>query len=137
MEPWKLWLEMALESEAAARACDEAGHLRPAISRYYYAAYQAVTAVLRYRKQIPPPKREAWSHEETPQMLREHLKPVVPSRDTRNDLAHRLAMLYKARVTADYVSQEPMTTLALNEARRDAGHIIKSMRYIILPKEPS
>ena len=74
MEPWQLWQDMARESEQAARLAEDGGCPRSAASRYYYAAYQAVTALLLYRGLTPPEGREAWSHEDTPLSCRDQLR---------------------------------------------------------------
>lgn len=78
MTPWQSWREMAQESEKAARLAEADGCLRSAASRYYYAAYQAATALLLYRGLTPPAEREAWSHENTPQLMWEQMEPHHP-----------------------------------------------------------
>lgn len=104
MEPWRQWQIMAQESEKAARAAEAEGCLRSAASRYYYAAYQAATALLVYRGLTPPQDRQAWPHDLTPDLVVEQLEPLLRSRDRRNDMARRLRELYKRRVVADYVA---------------------------------
>lgn len=59
MDAWQLWQEMARVSKEAAQLAETGGCLRPAASRYYYAAYQAVTALLLYQGLKPPEGREA------------------------------------------------------------------------------
>ena len=139
-EVWRSWLEMADESMWAAATAEDVGCRRPAISRYYYAAYQAVSAVLLYRN-IPRPtidrvEREAWSHDLTPDLVRDHFVPVCRSRDRRNDLAHRLGTLYKMRLIADYVSSAALTESNLADARRSAG-ILVHFATTVLPKGTS
>lgn len=70
MEAWQAWLEMARESQEAAQQAEANGHFRSAASRYYYAAYQAVTALLLYRRVPTPEDRQAWSHDQTPDLIR-------------------------------------------------------------------
>src|SRR5438094_876784 len=124
MEPWERWMAMARESLAAAQAAESGQFWRPCISRYYYAAYQAATAVLLYRKQRPPEGREGWSHEATPELLQEHLKPVIIDRGRRNDLAARLGRLYKLRIEADYLPSKRLPRDNVDSARRDAGYLV-------------
>ena len=54
MEDWELWREMAQESEKGPWAAEKEVCLRTSASRYYYTAYQAVTALLLYRRVTPP-----------------------------------------------------------------------------------
>ncbi len=131
---WRLWQRMALNSQGAAELLWSAGHLRPCASRVYYAAYQAITAVLLYRGMIPPAGREAWSHEDTPRMIEEHWTPLISSLDRRRDLARRLADLYKLRVTADYVGNTPITLPAVQKAMRD-GSFLVHVASDLLPRE--
>lgn len=54
MDAWEQWLAMTREASETAQLAEAAGHLRSAGSRYYYAAYQAVTAMLHYRGAAGP-----------------------------------------------------------------------------------
>ncbi len=80
MAEWKPWLDMAhgsLKSGVELQQTDA----RSAISRFYYAVYQAGTAVLLYRRLTPPPPREAWSHADTPPLLMESLRSLLAPED--------------------------------------------------------
>ena len=125
MDAWQLWQEMARVSEEAARLAEAGGCLRPAASRYYYAAYQAVTALLLYRGLKPPAEREAWNHVDTPQLLQDQLRPSIRSRDKRNDLAQRLVDLYRLRIVADYEGTEFIGASRVQRAGRDARYILQ------------
>jgi uncharacterized protein (UPF0332 family) len=132
VEPWQQWFAMAQESAQAAQIAEDAGLYRSTVSRYYYAAYQAVTAVLLYLGTQPPVEREAWSHEATPEMLRDHLPRVVPSRDTRKDLARRLAELYRGRVMADYTGDATsLVSTKVDTYRKSAKYILDTMEGIL------
>jgi uncharacterized protein (UPF0332 family) len=124
-EAWEQWQRMAVESQMAAHLLAGAGHLRPSASRYYYAAYQAATALLLYGKVIPPEQREAWSHEATPQLLKSQLSRVVRSRDVRNSMGERLSALYHPRVTCVYQAGQKIDRDDLERARKDAGYVMK------------
>ena len=52
----------------------------------------------------PPIGREAWSHEDTPRMVRLHLISSIKSRKNRDTILSDLSFLYKLRVQSDYVS---------------------------------
>lgn len=133
METWQRWQEMARESERADRLAEAEDCFRSAASRYYYAAYQAATALLIYRGLIPPADREAWSHEGTPNVVADDLGKIVPSRDKRQNLATRLKRLYDLRLIADYKASRRATASAVQKAGRDARHIL-SVAQDVLPE---
>lgn len=126
MDAWQSWQEMARESEEAARMAEAGGCLRSSASRYYYAAYQSVTALLLYRGLTPPLGRQAWSHEETPSLLQDHLRTLIRSRDRRNDLADRLTALYWLRLNADDRGVRPVVSAQVVRAGRDARFILRA-----------
>ncbi len=128
------WWKMSQESARAELAAEAAGCRRSSVSRYYYAAYQAATAVLLHFGLIPPAGREGWSHAETPEMIRAHFRQTIRSAAKRNDLAIRMGKLYKMRVAADYVGSHPISNETTDGVRRDAGIIIK-VAQSILPHE--
>lgn len=134
MEPWQLWLEMALDSMQAANTLADNKFWRSSASRRYYAAFQAVTALLLYSRLTPPPDREAWSHEDTPDILLDHLIPLVSSRDRRKDLANRLRELYKVRVVADYIGSVAFSEERVSSARKDAGYIVKFAEKLLVTR---
>lgn len=131
MDAWRLWQDMARESEEAARLAEAGGCLRPAASRYYYAAYQAVTALLLYRGLTPPLDREAWNHEDTPALLQDQLRTLIRSRDKRNDLAARLVDLYRVRIIANYQGRRVVSLSRLAGAGRDARYILRVMEGVL------
>jgi uncharacterized protein (UPF0332 family) len=124
MPDWRLWRDMARESIQAARTVHNV-YPRSAISRYNYAAFQAATAWLLYSKQQPPDMQGAWSHAETPELLREKLSPAIRSTDVKRDIQIRLRELYKLRCDADYVSEAHHWNRSVEKARKDASYISK------------
>jgi hypothetical protein len=125
MEAWRLWWKMACESEAAARQAEANGHLRSSASRYYYATYQAATALLLYRGMIPQVGREAWNHVDTPALLQDQLPLLIRSKFRRDDLAQRLVDLYRIRIVADYVGREIIGKSRIQRAGKDARYILQ------------
>lgn len=124
---------MAKESQEAAWYL-EAGHLRSSASRYYYAAFQSVTAVLLYLGLTPPENEEGWSHAATPDMIRDHWETLVRSRDERTLIAFRLGELYKLRILADYVGGSRIERTKLREAAKNARYIVK-LALSVMPEE--
>lgn len=134
MADYEKWLVMARQSFETADLSKNSGDMRSAASRYYYAAYQAVTELFLYRGLTPPAGREAWSHDETPDIMVNDLSPLIRARDTRNDLSVRLISLYDLRVIADYRASKTLDDEEAKEARKDAGFILSRIERI-LPKE--
>ena len=126
---------MAQESLQAAAVAETKGLFRSSVSRYYYAAYQAITALLLYRGITPPVvdgiQRGAWSHADTPELIRQQLGAVVRSRDKRSDLAKRLGVLYRMRLIADYSARTSITQENVDTVRRDAGYLVKAAERIL------
>lgn len=126
---WQEWQQMALASQKAAQI-SETTDPRSCISRYYYAAYQAVTAVLLYQGTIPPAGREAWSHDATPGLLVEKWVTLLKLNE-RQDLARRLKELYKLRVSADYAGNVVVDRAAVKDARKDCNFLIRTVNGIL------
>ena len=124
MDAWEQWREMAAESAEAARLAEAGGCLRSAASRYYYAAYQSVTALLLYRGLTPPLGREAWNHEDTPYLIQTQMSPLI-ERQRRKDMAFRLRELYRRRLTADYSGIVVISEDQVTRAGRDARYILR------------
>ena len=99
---------MAYDSTDAAEIADDANLWRAALNRRYYAAFQACTAMLHYRRLTPPIvdgiRREAWAHVDLGLVVREQLRPIVRQRQTRERIASAMVELYQWRVNADYVA---------------------------------
>ncbi len=130
MEAWERWWNMAQGSLKAAQELEVFGEHRSSVSRAYYAAYQAATALLLYAKQIPPAGREAWSHEATPEALN-NLPPKIVPLTIQEDLENRLSQLYEMRLAADYRSKENITPLGLRAAVRSAAFFVKTISTIV------
>jgi uncharacterized protein (UPF0332 family) len=125
MATWELWLELARESFETGWTCGQANRFRSAVARFYFAAYQAATAILLYRKQIPPVGREAWSHEITPDMLMQHLGEQVSRQEDRRRLSNHLRDLRDARIISDYVATQSVTAADGLQARESAEEILR------------
>lgn len=131
MDAWERWLAMAREASETAQMAEAAGHLRSAASRYYYAAYQAVTAMLHYRKVATPEGRQAWGHDQTPTLIQQQLEPLFKPINKRRDLQRRLERLYKTRIIADYVANIPLRAESLRSVRRDSNYILKVAEQVL------
>lgn len=134
MEAWEKWWRRALDSLDAANLLQAHGHSYSVVSRSYYAAYQAASAVLLYLKTTLPENREAWSHEETPELLRQRLRTLL-ERGQCNDLSDRLGILYKLRIDADYKMTAALTDTAVTEAIKSAAYFVRTMKTILPPAQ--
>ncbi len=132
MELWQQWFAMAIESNNAAENAQSAQHWRSSVSRYYYSAYQAVSAVLIYRGLTPPPEEEAWGHASTPDMLVEHFGTYIRSKDVRQRYANQLRELYAWRIKADYRGNEQLRA-SIGVVRKNANRLVE-MAEGILPE---
>ena len=135
MDAWERWWNMAQGSLKAAQELEVFGEHRSSVSRAYYAAYQAATALLLYARQIPPAGREAWSHEATPELVTE-LPGTILAASTAQAVRKRLSSLYDLRLIADYQSRKDVDELVLRPALRDAAFINK-IANTTLPKKQS
>ena len=135
MEAWEKWWNMAQGSLKAAHVLEVFGEQRSSVSRAYYAAYQAATALLLYGRQIPPVGREAWSHEATPELVT-RLPGTILVPPVAQDMRKRLSSLYDLRLVADYQGERDIDELALRSTLRDAAFIIK-IANVTLPKNQS
>jgi uncharacterized protein (UPF0332 family) len=137
---WTPWIHMALDSRDSANVALNSSSYRSAASRYYYAAFQAATALLHYCRQTPPivegVRREAWSHEVTPDLFEEQLKPFVSNHGRRQILRSKLRGLRKTRISADYISADRLEIKTVQRAKTDAGYIITAVRSILPELKP-
>ena len=136
MEAWEKWWRRAVDSLEAANLLQGHGHRHSAVSRGYYAAYQAATAaataVLLYQRLVAPTleDREAWSHQATPILLRTTQTPFW-SQNTWNSLSTRLMVLYTLRLRADYKMSAEMSEPTPANALKDAAFIVRSIGGIL------
>jgi len=128
---------MAQGSNEAGQMLQRLPHLwRRALACFYYAAYQASTAMLHHSGGVEPPvvdgiQRESWSHAVTPDMVRDNLRDLIGSRSLRLRLGSELAEMYKWRVIADYTAQGQIPSGAVEKSRRFAGLSVKCAQEVI------
>jgi uncharacterized protein (UPF0332 family) len=123
---WEAWLKMAKESLEAAEILFCSGQ-RSSVSRYYYAAYQAATALLHYYGQRPPEERDGWGHTGTPGMILDHVKDK-----TCHNVSNFLKNLYQYRLDADYNPNQKIDANNMSDARKMSAYIVKIAQQIML-----
>lgn len=131
MEAWRKWREIARESLVAAQILETEDRPRSSVSRAYYASYQAVTALLLYAKQKPPMEREAWSHETTPELLK-NLPGKMLVVTMQQNVSGRLKGLYNLRLIADYQGEKNVDTNEQRAAVRSASFVLKIVDSVLL-----
>jgi uncharacterized protein (UPF0332 family) len=122
---WEEWLKMAEDSQRAATGIESISQ-RFSVSRHYYAAYQAATALLHYHEQTPPAGRYSWNHQDTPDMVKQHLKD-----NSRYKLMENLKLLYKYRIYADYQAVEEISANDVMNVRKMSGFILKTTQEML------
>jgi hypothetical protein len=131
---WLDWLAAADDSLIAGRITEQAAS-RSAASRYYYASYQAATAILLYLGLTPPgvqadgEMRGAWNHALTPVLLESSVERVGANATARRELRRKIALLYKVRIKADYHPAERIERI--DEIRRSAEGVVKYAHRVI------
>jgi uncharacterized protein (UPF0332 family) len=100
-------------------------YARSCVSRAYYAAFSAVSFVLRehapfrWGRETPP-------HQDVPELIGRHLgSTFVP--DTLRELKTRLRRLRSDRIIADYRSRWTVDTESALRARRDAFFVCRAL----------
>ena len=131
MDAWERWWLMAQGSLIAAQTLADIQESRSSASRAYYAAYQAVTAILHYSRLTPPDGREAWSHADTPELLR-NLQNTVIKQGPRRDISLRLEQSYRLRLDADYIAAAEIVPSRLKVTLKDASFIVKIANDVLL-----
>ncbi len=129
MDAWKQWLGMARGSLIAAQSLAVQSEIRSSISRAYYAAYQAVTTLLLYARLPPPEGREGWSHEATPDLLK-NIPLKILNTQRQQSLIERLEILYDLRLSADYHGNAELDN-DVTTAVRSATFIVRIVADIL------
>ena len=136
MPDWKLWREMA---EGSLRSADclfeiepSSKFFRSAISRYYYASFQAATSFLLYSGLTPPDGDEGWSHMSTPRLLGENSAKILDNRLAKS-ISANLHDLYNLRLLADYRSEAlaERDENKVREAAKKAKFIIREIFSVL------
>ena len=121
---------MAQGSLVAAQVLETQAENRSSASRSYFAAYQAATTLLLYAKQKTPKGREAWSHEATPDLLK-NLPEKMLAVTMQQNLSARLKDLYDLRLVADYQGDKDIDDDELRAAVRSASFVLKIINGLL------
>ena len=118
------WQDLSDESRRAAQALHEGGMFRGSINRAYFAAYAAIAQHLEGKVTFPqgrsnPPHAG----------LTRYVQNVLPglSAGARRDIKHKVRVLYKARVSADYLPADSCDEKLAKHALREAAGIVAQL----------
>jgi uncharacterized protein (UPF0332 family) len=95
------WIEISLDSFHAAGVLFRTGRWRSCISRYYYAAFSAVSETLRKNGYLRA-GYETPPHREVTRLIDQHLSSFYPKQ--RRAMKAAIRRMYGARLIADYRS---------------------------------
>ena len=131
MLTWQGWLNKSQASIIAAQNSLKAGNLAAAVSRVYFAAFQAVTGALIKRGNQPNPATGNWGHSATqnqfPVLVRQ-----VHSKQRRLRQARRyFKRLYFYRAFADYGDDSTFTKNLTQQLVREAGQAVSLIQKLI------
>lgn len=116
---------MSMKSWKAAVALQKLRNHRSCVSRFYYAAFSAVTAEVRKVAHHFPNGFEHPPHPQMGKAIKRHL--VQFDRPERNELRDAMSRLYNARLDADYRHQADPGDADARNAMRDARYVMESL----------
>jgi len=131
MLTWQQWNAKSVASTIAARHSLAAGDLAAAVSRAYFAAFQAITGTLIKLGYQPNEETGNWGHQGT---QKQFLLLVRMSRSRRERLRRALQSfrrLYRARPIADYGDDSIITVDIAKSLIREAGQIVSLIQRMM------
>ncbi len=131
MLTWEQWMHKSKASIVAARNSLRAGDFAAAVSRAYFAAFQAVTGALITRGYQPNPATGNWGHLGTQNQFMVLIR-RVRSKQRRLRLAkENFKNLYLYRPRADYGDDSIFTPQKAQQLVRDAGQVVSLIQKLI------
>jgi hypothetical protein len=126
------WLDMAKQSEQAARLLEREKMFRSSVSRAYYAAQAAAHAIL-LRRGHTPPQEGNWANPGLGDVLGTSLRTVHPqirkeqARDYRMDVVRCWTM----RLDADYRAIRSIGDVESRAAIRSCGRLVRLAESVL------
>ncbi len=118
------WQEIGQDNFEAARELYINGRYRSSVSRFYYAAYAALTGEPLKTSFQPKSDREAPDHAHMPEWIKNYLTRFSPRQ--RADMAKLIRQLYEARIGADY----KLRTTDEKTARDSRRNAVALLQYL-------
>ena len=131
MLTWQQWLNKAQASITAGQNSLEAGDLAAAVSRAYFAAFQAVTGVLIKRGYQPNSETGNWGHKVTQNQFTVLIQQIRSKRRRLRREREHFKDLYFYRAFADYGDDSIITTQLTRQLIRESGQVVALMQRLI------
>ncbi|HIE28794.1 TPA: HEPN domain-containing protein [Candidatus Poribacteria bacterium] len=131
MLTWQQWMNKSQASMTAARNSLMAEDLAAAVSRAYFAAFQAVTGILIKRGDKPNPATGNWGHTGTQNQFTVLIRQIRSKQRRLRQARQHFRNLYLARPYADYGDDSIFTTNTVEQLVRQAGQVVSLMQRLI------
>lgn len=131
MLSWQQWFDKSTASISAARSSLAAGDFVAAVSRAYFAAFQAVTGALIKLRQQPNEITGSWGHSGAQNQFSILIRRSDRKRDRLTRARHSFRNLYRIRPIADYGDDSIITESMAEQLVREAGRIVNLMHRMI------
>ena len=128
---WQQWLNKAQDSITAEQNSLEAGDLTSAVSRAYFAAFQAVTGALIKRGYQPNSETGNWGHKVTQNQFTILIQQVRSKRRRLRREREHFKDLYFYRAFADYGDDSIITTKLARQLVRESGQVVTLVQRLI------
>jgi len=119
------WDDIARDNLKAAQILADQRQFRSSASRAYYAAFPAVSFVLKRRAPFGK-GRETPAHHMVTTLMQEHLAPSLTAAKLR-DMKATIRRLYNERINADYKAGMTVDRLAALQSQRDAHSLCREL----------
>ncbi|MBM3240875.1 HEPN domain-containing protein [Candidatus Poribacteria bacterium] len=131
MLTWQQWINKSQASMIAARNSLKSGDLPAAVSRAYFAAFQAVTGALIKRGYQPNPMTGNWGHLGTQNQFTVLVRQVRSKQRRLRQARGNFEDLYFYRPRADYGDDSIFTTDMTQKLVRTPGQVVSLMQKLI------
>ena len=131
MLTWEQWINKSQASIIAARNSLKAGDFAAAVSRAYFAAFQAVTGALIKRGYQPNPTTGNWGHKGTQNQFLVLIRQVRSKQRRLRRARGDFKDLYIGRAHADYGDDSIFTRNTAQQFVRQAGQIVSLIQKLI------
>lgn len=128
---WQQWMNKSQASITAARNSLAVGDLAAAVSRAYFAAFQAVTGALMKRGDQPNPVTGNWGHTGTQNQFTVLIRQIRSKQRRLRQARQNFRNLYLARPYADYGDDSIFTTNTVEQLVLEAGQVVSLMQKLI------
>jgi len=131
MLSWQQWMNKSQASITAARNSLAAGDLAAAVSRAYFATFQAVSGALIKQGAQPNATTGNWGHLGTQNQFAVLIRQIRSKQRRLRQAREKFTNLYLTRPIADYGDDSKLTVNVVEQSVREAGQIVFLMQRLI------